>query len=63
MLSDIFVSDCTLVNAKEGAAYGAALLAAVGIKVKETCCFRKSNFYMVSVFLVQTVSIICMIFC
>ena len=36
MLSDIFVSDCTLVNAKEGAAYGAALLAAVGIKVKET---------------------------
>ena len=36
MLSDIFVSDCSLVNAKEGAAYGAALLAAVGIKVKET---------------------------
>ena len=34
MLSDIFKSECTLVNAKEGAAYGAALLAAVGIKTK-----------------------------
>lgn len=31
MLSDIFQSDCALVNAKEGAAYGAALLASVGI--------------------------------
>ena len=36
MLSDIFKSECTLVNAKEGAAYGAALLAAVGIKIKDS---------------------------
>ncbi len=36
MLSDIFESECSLVNAKEGAAYGAALLAAVGIKTKDS---------------------------
>lgn len=36
ILSDIFKCECTLVNAKEGAAYGAALLAAVGIKVKDS---------------------------
>ena len=36
MLSDIFNSPCTLVNAQEGAAYGAAVLAAVGIKVKNS---------------------------
>ena len=36
MLSDIFQSECTLVNAKEGAAYGAALLASVGIGVQKT---------------------------
>ena len=36
MLSDIFRSECSLVNAKEGAAYGAALLASVGIKINET---------------------------
>jgi len=30
MLSDIFETPCCLVNATEGAAYGAALLAAVG---------------------------------
>ncbi|MEC8043533.1 MAG: xylulokinase [Verrucomicrobiota bacterium] len=31
MLADVFHSNCSLVNAKEGAAYGAALLASVGI--------------------------------
>ena len=36
MLSNIFRSECSLVNAKEGAAYGAALLASVGIKIKNT---------------------------
>jgi xylulokinase len=30
MLADIFESPCSLVNAREGAAYGAALLASVG---------------------------------
>ena len=30
MLADIFALPCTMVNAREGAAYGAALLAAVG---------------------------------
>ena len=33
---DIFKSPCPLVNAQEGAAYGAAMLAAVGIKVKNS---------------------------
>ena len=36
ILSDIFNSPCTLVNAQEGAAYGAAIFAAVGIKVKNS---------------------------
>ena len=36
MLADIFQSNCALVNAKEGAAYGAALLASVGIGVQES---------------------------
>ena len=31
MLADVFHSNCSMVNAKEGAAYGAALLASVGI--------------------------------
>jgi xylulokinase len=30
MLADVFETPCTLVNATEGAAYGAALLASVG---------------------------------
>ena len=30
MLADIFDAPCTMVNAREGAAYGAALLASVG---------------------------------
>ena len=33
MLCDVFQTDCSLVNAKEGAAYGAALLGAVGVGV------------------------------
>jgi xylulokinase len=33
MLCDVFQADCSLVNAKEGAAYGAALLGAVGVGV------------------------------
>ena len=32
MLADIFETKCSLVNATEGAAYGAALLAAVGVE-------------------------------
>ena len=36
MLSDIFKSPWTLDNAQEGAAYGAAIIAAVGIKVKSS---------------------------
>ena len=31
MLADIFNAPCSMVNAREGAAYGAALLAAVGV--------------------------------
>ena len=43
MLSDVFQSNCALVNAKEGAAYGAALLASVGIGVQESveCASRE----------------------
>ena len=36
MLADVFESTCTLVNAQEGAAYGAAMLAAVGVKIKNS---------------------------
>ena len=32
MLADIFETKCSMVNATEGAAYGAALLAAVGVE-------------------------------
>ena len=32
MLADIFETKCSLVNASEGAAYGAALLASVGVE-------------------------------
>ena len=31
MLADIFFTECSIVNAVEGAAYGAAILAAVGV--------------------------------
>lgn len=41
MLSDIFATPCAIVNALEGAAYGAAILAAVGVggfsSVQEAC--------------------------
>lgn len=41
MLADIFSTECSLVNAVEGAAYGAAILAAVGVggfsSVPEAC--------------------------
>jgi xylulokinase len=41
MLADIFDAPCTMVNAREGAAYGAALLASVGsgqFEDVETAC-------------------------
>ena len=55
MLADIFETKCSLVNATEGAAYGAALLAAVGVEhhasvedaskvwIKETEVVQMSN--------------------
>lgn len=49
MLADVFSTRCTMVNALEGAAYGAALLAAVGVgaftSVQEACrsCIQKTE--------------------
>jgi xylulokinase len=49
MLADIFSTSCTMVNAVEGAAYGAAILAAVGVggfaSVQEACrtCIHKTE--------------------
>ncbi len=49
MLADVFSTRCTMVNALEGAAYGAAILAAVGVgafsSVEDACraCIRKTE--------------------
>ena len=49
MLADVFSTSCTMVNALEGAAYGAAILAAVGVgkftSVQEACkvCIQKTE--------------------